>query len=285
MATKPNTEVAVPEEIPEYLKQYQVPSTDAESLAGLSNKIPRISLRGRKFRLVVDGEEIVKPSDQLDVIILAVEPEKGKMVKTFYMKGYNPSETAPPDCSSANGITPDSWVQQPQNPSCNTCPKNAFGSATSNTGKPSKACKDSKRLWVAVPGDHDPDLKLGADGTVFSLGVPVTSLSSLSEFGKNIAKNGYPLPAVITHMEMADSEFPQIEFSFKGFLPESSGKIAIERNISRDWMLPVSSGPAITNETKKTPSIADATKEAATKSSTGDDGSKKGDTDSVIGNW
>lgn len=267
--------------IPDYLKNVAGPSTDSEALAGLSNKIPRVSLKGRKFRLIVEGEEIVKPTDTLKVVILAVEPEKGRMVKTFYAKGYSSGDTEPPTCSSADGVRPDSWISDPQHSNCAQCPKNAFGSATSQSGKPSKACRDSKRLWVAIPeNEKNQDLGLGIDGTMFSLGVPVTSLGSLSDFGKQIAKNGYPLPAVVVNLEMVDSEFPQIEFKFDGFLPEKDGLIAIERNISKDWLDSVPAGPMLENSAPpKKPSIADETAKAAS------DDTKSGDVNEVVGSW
>lgn len=269
--------------VPDYLKGLAPQTTDSEALAGLSSKIPRVSLKGRKFRLIVEGEEIIKPSDTLKVVILAVEPEKGRMVKTFYAKGYSSGDSEPPTCSSADGARPDAWIQDPQHSNCAQCPKNAFGSSTSQSGKPSKACRDSKRLWVAIPeNEKNEDLGLGIDGTMFSLGVPVTSLGSLSDFGKQIAKNGYPLPAVIVNLEMVDSEFPQIEFKFDGFLPEKEGRIAIERNISKDWLDSVPAGPALENSVvDKKPSIADETSKA--KANT--DETKSGDVNSVVDAW
>ena len=45
--------------VPEYLKAYMAqPNTEADSLASSSISIPRISLRGRKFRLIEGGEGI-----------------------------------------------------------------------------------------------------------------------------------------------------------------------------------------------------------------------------------
>ncbi len=267
--------------IPDYLKNQQVNQDDSDALAGLGTKIPRISLKGRKFRLIVEGEEIVRPADTLDVVILAVEPGKGRMVKTYYAKGYSSGDTEPPTCSSADGERPDAWIQNPENPNCQTCPKNIFGSATSTKGKPSKACRDSKRLSVAIPeNDTNGGLNLGMGGIVFSLGVPVTSLASLSEFGKTISKNGFPLPAVVAKLEMVDSEFPQIDFQFKGFLEEAEGRVAIERNVSRDWMTSAPSGPQLENNAPKRPSLADATKTGTAAGS-----AKSGNVNTVVGDW
>jgi hypothetical protein len=288
MATKNKVEKEEPAEIvvPDYLKNAQTATVDTEALAGLGTKVPRISLKGRKFRVIVDGEEILKPADTLDVVILAVEPEKGRMVKTFYIKGYSSGDTEPPTCSSADGVRPDAWIQDAQNPTCQTCPKNQFGSATSQSGKPSKACRDSKRLSVAIPEtEANADLNLGMNGTVFSLGVPVTSLSSLSEFGKTISKNGYPLPAVVVHLEMVDSEFPQVEFKFKGFLGESEGMIAIERNIARDWMS-TPTGPLLENQgSSQKPSIASAKQMLGEEKAEAAGEAKSGDVNAVIGDW
>lgn len=275
--------------VPDYLKGLAGNTQDQDALNGLGSKIPRISLRGRKFRLIVDGEEIVKPKDELDVVILAVEPAKGKMVKTFYAKGYSSGDTEPPTCSSADGERPDAWITEPINPVCGTCPKNQFGSATSNSGKPSKACRDSKRLSVAIPeGPGYEDLGLGMAGTVFTLGVTVASLGSLSEFGKNISKNGYPLPAVVTKLEMVDTEFPQIEFKFKGFLPETEGRIAIERNISRDFLEGRPTGPILEDNSGgggKRNAIADATQKANEAVDEAVSEAKSGDVNTVIGDW
>lgn len=282
MATKKEAVVSSEVVVPDYLKGATSGQNDTDALAGLSSKIPRLSLKGRKFRLVVDGEEIMKPKDTLQVVILAVEPEKGRMVKTFYAKGYSSGDTEPPTCSSGDGVRPDSWIQEPVHTNCQQCPKNAFGSATSQNGKPSKACRDSKRLWVAIPeNESNQDLGLGIDGTMFSLGVPVTSLGSLSEFGKGIAKNGYPLPAVLVDLEMVDSEYPQIEFKFGGFLPEKEGRLAIERNISRDWLDSKPSAPAL-GDSSGSPAVGTSILAETQKALAGD---KTASVDSVVAGW
>ncbi len=288
MAKKPeeNTEV-VDLALPDYLKNrdMSVNTADTDALTSIANKIPRISLKGRKFRLIVEGEEIIKPRDELDITILAVEPEKGLMAKTFYEKGYASGDSEPPTCSSADGVNPDSWVNAPQNPTCRMCAKNQFGSATAQSGKPSKACRDSKTLSVGIPNTKnqtfDEDLKLGIGGTIFKLSVPVTSLGSLSEFGKIVSKNQLPLAVVVAKLEMVDSEYPQVKFAVGGFLEESEGLLALERNVSRDWKNDVPSGPLLENSgaSSKPQSLIDAAETAKS------DTTKSGDVNAVIGEW
>lgn len=267
--------------VPEYLKAYMAqPNTEADSLAASSISIPRISLRGRKFRLIEGGEEIKKPSDELHVVILAVEPESGLFIKTYYDGQYNSGDSSPPTCASSNGIAPDGWVSSPQANKCNGCPKNAFGSATSRSGGKAKACRDSKRLWVALPED--------IKGTVFAMNIPVTSLKNVAEYGRLLKTNGFPISAVVTKISMEDTEFPQLMFEMEGFLNEETGKTAIERNISKDWNIgaastaPLLEDSSAPNKQKALPSVAQATKVDA---SIIDQPSTPGSVDEAIGNW
>lgn len=216
--------------IPEYLKKYMDNGSgkDADSMASASVSVPRISLKGKKF-MFMNGDDESKKTDEIHVVILGVDPEGGRMIKTFYAGGYNPNDTAPPDCSSSNGVTPDAWVNNPISTNCAGCQKNVFGSATSATGKKTKACRDAKRLWVAKVDD--------IEGVVYGLNVPVTSLKAMSEYGREIRGAGVPLSAVITKLTMdEDAEFPQLIFERFGFLNEETGLKALERNESRDWM-------------------------------------------------
>lgn len=227
-------EIAVPEHLRKYLSNTAV-SSDTDAMAAASISIPRISLRGRKFRLVEGGEEIRKPADELFVIILAVEPGSGLMAKTYYSKGYTSGDSAPPDCSSANGVTPDPWISSPVSSKCNGCPMNVFGSAKSANGGKAKACKDSKRLWVVEPDK--------IDGTVYALGVPVTSLKPMAEYGAMLKANGIPSAAVITRLSMKDSEFPELIFEFVGVLEQEPMEVAMLRNEKKDW--DINTGPLL----------------------------------------
>lgn len=242
--------------LPDYLKNTAFQNNEADSLASSSTSVPRISLRGRKFRVIVSGEEIKKPSDELKVVILAVEPEAHHFIKTFYDGQYVSGDSSPPSCASSNGVTPDIWVQSPQSNRCATCPKNQFGSATSRDGKKAKACKDSKRLWVVMPDD--------VSGSVFALNIPVSSLKNVADYGKKLKQNGFPISAVVTKLIMEDAEYPKIQFEIDGFLDETNGKAAIERNIARDWDIgSASQVPLIDNDKQELPKLSNVPVEKA----------------------
>mgnify|MGYP001289185471 CR=1 FL=1 len=214
--------------MPDFMKAFiQQSQADTGSLVASSVSVPRLSYRGKRWRFIVDGEEELVKDLAVQVVIVGVEPDAGRFIKTLYLTTYNPGDTSPPDCSSSNGIAPDVWVSSPQSPRCQSCPKNVFGSAASRTGGKAKACHDSKRLWVVRPEDTD---------IVYGLNVPIMSLKNLAEYGKYIARNNYPLALVITELTMDDaSEFPKLCFAHVGFVEEDSVKSLVELNQRRPW--------------------------------------------------
>lgn len=224
-------------ELPEHLRNGPLAEaaakalTDAQSMASASNSVPRISLRGREFRLVENGEEVKKFRDQLDVIILGVEPEAGRMIKTYYKDGYKSGAKEPPTCSSDDGIAPAPWVNDKQSETCAKCPKNAFGSATSPTGKPTKACRDSKRIWVVLKDEPKPI----TDRTIYGLNVSVASLKSFSEHGRKLAALGQGPAVAVTRMTMLDLEYPQLEFQLIGWVTAEEAPQTLKLSTDKPW--------------------------------------------------
>jgi len=223
-------------QVPDYLRSIEVP--ESSEMITQKGSMPRISIRGQKFRWILDGEEIKVEKDSSDIVILGVEPP-GSMARTFYINGYTPGSDDPPDCSSWDGIRPDSRSDHPQSDLCANCPQNAWGSATSIKGKKAKACKESKKLLV-VPADD-------INGTIFILTVTISSLKALSEYGKWLTSNNLPYSAVVTTLTFADSDFPQLIFTFKKFLDEEEGKKCIARSQEREWFqdFKALSGPSV----------------------------------------
>lgn len=241
-------------EVPEHLRTGPMAEAaaralqDAAAMAASSNSVPRISLRGREFRFIDGGEELYKFREEVLVNILGVEPEAGLMIKTFYKNGYTQGAKEPPTCSSEDGIAPNAWVPEKQNPTCRDCPKNRFGSAVSNTGKQTKACRDSKRIWLKMangnfqPGPPGQPMKLielepFADRTLFGMNVTVASLKAFSEYGKVLNSLGQGPAVCVTKMKMVDSEFPQVEFEVAAWLGVEDAPIALEMSERRPWKI------------------------------------------------
>lgn len=226
-------------ELPEHLRTGPLAEAaakalqDAASMAASSNSVPRISLRGREFRLIENGEEVKKVRDQLDVIILGVEPEAGRMIKTWYKDGYKSGAKEPPTCSSDDGIAPAPWVNDKQSASCQTCPKNAFGSATSPNGKPTKACRDSKRIWLKLSESDQPF----SERTMYGLNVTVASLKAFSEHGRKLASLGQGPAVAITRLKMLDMEYPQLDFEIAGWLDADTAPQSLKIAEQRPWKI------------------------------------------------
>lgn len=220
-------------EVPSYLKKLMgsssQPPSDVDTMIAAKFNVPRISLRARKFRIIVNGEESVV-GEEISLIILAVDPPGREMIKTFYESSYSPNENTPPSCTSSDGITPDAVSMNPKSANCYTCPNNVFGSATGLRGAKTKACKDSKRLWVVKPD--------AIGGIVYGLNVPATSLKNLSSFGMEVKRNGFPSAAIVVRLSMTDSDYPQLLFSIAGFLDSKNFDLVQSRKTSNDWRPP-----------------------------------------------
>lgn len=233
--------------VPDYLKAMSGANNasrgSVDSLASAAMSIPRVSMRGKKFRFIEGGEEVFAVNDAVRIIIFGAEPETNRFIKTYYESAYGGANTNnPPTCASDDGIRPSGWIQTPQHSNCAECPKNRFGSATSRAGKPSKACRDSKRLWVAREEDFLKDDK----AQQYALQVPVTSLKALAEFGRTMKQMNVPISAVIVQVTMDDdSEFPLISFKEVGFLPQEKGLAAIAVSEKAAWKLNYSTQPAL----------------------------------------
>lgn len=231
-------------ELPEYMKGSDAAKRalmDAASMASSSNSVPRISLRGREFRFVVNGEEVEKVRDSIETIILGVEPGPGLMIKTFYEKGYQSGAKEPPTCASDDGVAPSPWVTKKQAQTCNQCPKNAFGSATSPQGKPTKACRDSKRVWLVKANEEKPI----AERTIYGLNVTVASLKAFSDYGRTLMGiNASPCLAV-TKINMLDREFPELSFEVSRWVTKDEMDVTLRLSNDRPWKTYAAAGIAL----------------------------------------
>ena len=213
--------VQIPKDIPSFaLAINEAKTMNADALQGISTGFPpSIRIKRNGFRVVDgNGDEInLKPNDLaggefLDIVILAAKPG---LNKTYYEAAYDPNQVEPtaPDCWSLDGVAPDKSIAKPVNPTCPTCPMNAFGSGRNAAGQPTKgkACADSKILAVF------------RKGSVYSFKIPPASLKNFGLYVKNLTNRGVPLGNVITYVGFdEDADYSVLQFRVGAFIPESA---------------------------------------------------------------
>ena len=166
----------------------------------------RISIKGGKFREILNGEQIkVSKSDTMNIVVVGIAP----IARTFFEGAYDPeAKPVPPTCWSADTEAPASDVETPQAARCGDCPQNIKGSGQGN----SRACRFSHRFAVVVEGQLD---------TVYQLQLPATSLFGdakenampMQGYGRLLKAHDTPVISVITEMSFdEDAEVPKLFF-------------------------------------------------------------------------
>lgn len=194
-------------QLPAHLMARSKPSTLAQSLvAGLGgNNPPYISIAQNRFTFV-DPAGNKKAWDRLALNVIIVDGNPA-VSKTYYDVAYDPNAEhyAAPACWSDNGVGPSSQSSKPQSGTCAACPHNAWGSAMSKqTGKPTKACNDTKKIAVMVPE---------FENRVFLLRIPPASLKNLKQYATSIGSW-----ADGDHVVVPEDLITTIEFEGQGIL-------------------------------------------------------------------
>lgn len=197
--------------LPAYLAKTNVAELNQDLTSHAGGGFPVISIKGKVFAIVRDGERKVlpnpkdpdSPATSIDVVML--KANKGTS-KVFYAKGYTEgAEGVKPDCFSNEGIKPDASIEAPQSKTCATCKWNQWGSKIGENGSKGKACQDSVRMAIATPNlVNDPYL----------LRVPPASIRALGEYGQMLAKRGVAYSMVVTKIGF-DMEAPTPKLTFK----------------------------------------------------------------------
>lgn len=218
-------------QLPAHLQKYAKHAEAAASMVTGFNSLPKISLKGKQFRYMVDDKEFVyQMGVPFNCVILAIDPPEG-VAKSWYEEAYSSDNVELPDCFSADGKVPDSLAANKQSRSCAECSKNAFGSGTDAAGNPSKgkACGDFKNLFVVEADKLDEQVSV--------LRVPATSLKNLSTYGRKLRKEKAAPQLLVTQLTFTDSEFPQLEFNAIKWLSEEEAAKMIERSESDEVQL------------------------------------------------
>lgn len=222
--------------------------------------LPKLSFRGKAFRLRIGEEEtVLKNADgdakgSLTVVIVSARPT---LSKAWYDGEFVEGETSEPDCSSKNALTPDVGVPNKQSDDCRLCPLSGYGTP----------CRDSKRLIVAFYSEESGELMRDDSGEILvaAATLPATSLKNLRAYEKLLTKNNAQFNDGVTRLRMdADATWPIISMEFEGFLPEDMFEEVVARAEGQDVVEAVDVGDA--NPPKASPKAEKAVaKEPAAK--------------------
>lgn len=183
----------------------------------------RISIRGSKFREIVNGDQVnVSKESTMNIVIVNAAP----VSRVYYEGAYDPNTVTPPTCWSADTRTPaeEVPVESRQASRCAECPMNIKGSGQGET----RACKFGQRIAIASESDLD---------TVFQLQLPATSifgeakgnLMPMQAYAKFLHAHNTPAIAIVTEMSFdEDSDVPKLYFKPVRPLEESELTKAVE---------------------------------------------------------
>jgi hypothetical protein len=207
--------------LPAFLNSVRVEELNNDLTAHAGGGFPVISIKGKTFAVVRDGERVIipnpkdpeSPATYIEMVLLKANKNVSKV---WYAKGYQEgSEATKPDCFSNDGVVPDEASEMKQSPTCATCKKNVWGSKISENGtSKGKACADSVRLAVAKPDAlNDP----------YMIRVPPASIRELGAYGQMLKKKGVGYNMVVTKISF-DPEMPTPKLLFKpvGFIDDAS---------------------------------------------------------------
>lgn len=164
--------------------------------SGVSIGFPVLSIKGKVFHIKEGGEAVLvtqpddddAPATSLEVVLIKANPHVSKV---YYEAGYEEGADAKPTCYSNDGSVPADDSEEKQANACASCPKNAWGSRITESGKKGKACSDSRRVAIAPAGELDK---------VMLLRVPAASLKPLMQYGQQLTKKGVPYQAIVTKL-------------------------------------------------------------------------------------
>jgi hypothetical protein len=205
--------------VPDYIKEAGV--DELTKALGGGGGLKRISIRGSVFRMMVGGEEIAK-NESRSMNVVVVNGTK-YVSRKFYAGKYVPGESAPPDCWSNDGLTPDASIEAPQHSNCENCPQNIKGSGQGD----SRACRYEKRLAVVLADD--------IKGSVYQLLLPSKSYFGkgdlehmpFEQYAKYVSSQGYNINMLVTEMKFdSDSDNPKLTFKPVGFLNKDQWEVA-----------------------------------------------------------
>lgn len=171
-------------------------------------------VRGKDDRAVIrtkDGEGFKR-----DVPVIFVKASE-HLNRIFYKEGYVKGQTSTkPDCSSTDGVRPDSTIAEPQAKSCASCAHAVYG--TGQNGKGFR-CANYRRMAVLLwPNMEEPMM----------LQVPGGSLKALASYGKQLSARSVDYDQVLTQVAFDEEDSKKLVFAPAAFLPDDVYQATLE---------------------------------------------------------
>lgn len=207
-------------QLPAYLQNRQSKGLAQDLIANLgTGSPPYVSIANNRFTLIdsAGAEEPVatydpKTGPYLDCVVV---DSNEHMSKVFYDKAFDPNanQYEPPACFSDNGIGPSRSASKPQSTTCAACPNAVWGSKVSAvSGKGIKACHDTQKLAIIIPGDD----------VVFLLRVPPNSLSNLRGYTSKFVGQQIDISDVVTRISFVSQG--TLQFAATSYIDEATYK-------------------------------------------------------------
>lgn len=175
--------------------------------AGTKSGMARISIKGGKFRRMVNGEQMdISRESSMNIVIV----NAAGVSRTYYEGQYNPENPAPPTCWSADTNRPsmDVPAEQRQANNCADCPMNVKGSGQGN----SRACRFGQSLAVVLENDYSTVYKLHLSA-ISVFGSPDGDKMPMQAYARFLRSHNTPPVAVVTEMYFDDnSDVPKLFF-------------------------------------------------------------------------
>ena len=192
------------------IREGRKPTSNNALSAGIGVSYGVLSIQGKLFR-IKQGKEETKlldkrgnPVPELNVVIVDASPH---VSRTYYAGGFEANAGKPPTCSSADGKTPDAFVENPPARSCAGCPHSVRDQVTPSGAKVS-ACSNNRRVAVVPEGD----LANESLGGPMLLRVPGGSLIGLSNYAGSLDRKGYDFFEVVTTLQFDTTAHPKLLF-------------------------------------------------------------------------
>lgn len=208
--------------LPAYLANRTAARTGINADVAMGGGYPTLSIKGKVFTLVKDGERKVltrpeDPDEVLQNLTLAVARANTKS-RVFYSKEFeegSEGEAAKPDCHSSDSVSPMPDSRNPQAKKCQLCPHAVWGSGKQGKGT---ACSVNTRLAVV-----DPEQAAKTDEVEpYLIRVPAGSRANFAEVVKAADARGIDYNMLVLKVGF-DKEAPAPKLTFKliGLLDEA----------------------------------------------------------------